>query len=129
MRIVSEDRRCYVEIGPTDQGYDICDLKAHVDHGHGEFSARSSAVALLKLAEFVDTFDAFIANRELVPRLEGVYDTYLSFRARGNEVWLEFSVGAADCYGTHNLTGQFKVEQERLGQYLSEFRKLIIAAY
>jgi len=38
MRIASEDQRCHVEIRPTNQGYGIGDLKAHVDTGHGEFS-------------------------------------------------------------------------------------------
>ena len=129
MRIVSEDQRCYVEIAPTSQGYDICDLKAHVDTGHGQLSAESFGVPLLKLAEFVEAFEAFVSNRKLMPRLEGVYDTYLLFRARGLEVWFEFSVGQANYYHTHNLTGQFKIDSDFLSQYLSEFRKLVMAAY
>jgi len=47
-----------------------------------------------------------------VPRLEGVY-----------------GVGQANHHNTHNLTGQFKIASDLLSQYLSEVRKLVIAAY
>ena len=120
---------CYVELRPTSNGYDVCELRARASLGHGDFRGVSDSVPLLGLREFVDQFERFIDDRALRPKLEGVYDSYLFFYVRGDRVLIEFSVGDATVSPKQfNLTGLLEIDAGQLPSLLTDFKELARAA-
>jgi hypothetical protein len=133
MRIQSVDNRCYLEINPTSEGYGLCRVEARIDLGHGVFTAENKSLLLLKLPKFIIQLGSFIVNREPQPKLEGTYDSYLSFVSKADSVFLEFSLGDGFCgyrtYAPFNLTGRFQLDADQLGMVLSDFRTLAEKSY
>ena len=126
---------CFVELEPTDQGYNICKLSGVIDIEHGLFTACSNSVPLLKINDFIKEFEAFCTNRHLEPKLEGVYDTYFHFYARVNThgrelILMEFSIGDATMYPfVSNLKGLFEIDSHKLSSILSDFKELAKMSY
>ncbi len=129
MRITSIDSICSITLERKDDasGNPGFQMETHVDIRHGRFGAKNIDVQFLNLEEFVSEFDRFILDRTRMPRLEGTYDTYIAFSASGNTVMLQYRLGDAFCGQKTSYfcqSGEFEVEQERLLQYLADFRAL-----
>ena len=126
---------CFVEIKPSGQGYDICELSGEINIKHGKFTGWSSTVPLLKLQDFINQFESFCISRNTEPKLEGVYNTYFQFYTRetinGEEIILmEFSIGDARFSPfIFNLTGLLEIDAKKLPSILSDFRELAQQSY
>jgi hypothetical protein len=116
---------CYVELKPTSNGYDVCELRAGADISHGNFAACSDSVPMLHLRDFIEQFEGFIESRDATPKLEGVYDSYFLFYARGDRVLMEFSVGDATVQEqVFNLKGVLEIDTNVLSSILADFKEL-----
>jgi hypothetical protein len=115
----------YVELKPTCDYYDICELRAEVNLGHGRFTAWSDSVPMLKMREFISQFELFIRDKEVKPRLEGVYNSYFSFYSKDGSVLMKFSVGDAACGPFEfNLKGLLEIDANILPSILLDFKEL-----
>jgi hypothetical protein len=125
MKIQSLDKQCYVEINPAPEGegHPVFDVEARIDLGHGVFTADVKILAMPKLPEFIIHLESFVLNREMQPKLEGVYESYFSFVSDADNVFLEFSVGDASYYKC-NLIGRFEINTDHLKTIVSEFKAL-----
>lgn len=131
MRIYSTDKKVYVKLsrdgGDTHSPFSV---ESSVDISHGRFGAINSDIHFLNHDEFLKEFDAFILNREIVPRLKGTYDTEIRFfqPKDKNIVMVSFAIG--DAFSGYTTTvrfkseGQFEVDAEYLNELLSNFEKL-----
>ena len=103
-------------------------MAARVDIGHGYFEASNGDVRFSNLREFVAELDHFILDRRRVPRLDGTYDSSISFVANGNSVILRYCIGDAfhgQKTALFHQSGTFEVDQEKLFQYLAELKALL----
>lgn len=96
-------------------------MEVVVDLGGGRFQGLNRDVFFSGFEKFCDEFDHFILDRSLTPRLEGSYDSFLSFSGKGNSIDFAFCVGD---YGTedHRLSSSFTIEGDRLNELTSYFR-------
>lgn len=130
MNITSADRICSVFL---ERNRDVTDhpgfrMAARVDIGHGHFEASNGDVRFLNLPEFVAELDRFILDRRRAPRLDGTYDSSISFVANGNSVILRYCIGDAfhgQKTALFHQSGAFEVEQEKLFQCLTELKALL----
>ena len=126
---------CFVELEPTDGGYNICKLSGVIDIQHGLFTVCSDSVPLLKINNFIKEFEAFCTNRKLEPKLEGVYETYFYFYTRVDKfererILMEFSIGDATVYPfVFNLKGTLEIDALKLPSILSDFKELAKMSY
>ena len=130
MKISSKDNRSWlsIECNRDSFGYTSFQVEAHADIGHGQFDAKNSNVHFSKLNNFAEEFDRFITNRNLSPRLDGDYDTYIVFFSRENAVIVQYRLG--DAYGksaNFYQLAEFEIEQEYLLDCLAGFRELASA--
>ena len=125
MRIQSVDKQCYVEINPAPEGegHPVFRVEARIDLGHGVFTAYSKSIAIPKLPEFIIHLESFVQNKEIRPKWEGVYESYLSFVSEADRVYLEFSIGDVSYYNC-NLIGRFEINTDHLKTIVSEFKAL-----
>jgi hypothetical protein len=135
MRITSTHGKAWVELSRNGSGaHASFSIACSVDTGHGAFSARNSDVHLLNLEEFVKTLDAFVLRRDLIPRLNGTYDTAVTFfRPQDrNAIMVSFAIGDtfSDYLGPmrYRTEGEFEVSGEVLYELVKDFEKLSAAA-
>ncbi|GAA6140041.1 hypothetical protein NBRC116583_37880 [Arenicella sp. 4NH20-0111] len=128
MKIVSTDNQCEltIENGEDEFGYNFCSLAAKIGSGTCEFTGCNNDVTFTNMIEFIKDLDSFILNRELEPKLEGTYGSYLLFKGTSTYVALTFKIGGAFC-GTetfsYSITGTFEVAKEYLQEIVVEFKK------
>ncbi len=131
MEILSADNICRITLRPSGEpgSYAGIEMAAHVDIGHGRFEARNRDIHFLNLGEFVEEFDKFISDRTRAPRLNGTYDSHISFRASGLDVVCEYCVGDAFAGGRRPAeffqSGKFEIERDVLLDLLRDFRQLL----
>ena len=105
MKILSSDSRQWIEVKRlVDNDYTAYELGASIDIGHGLFSGKNNDIQFLNLNEFIENLDSFILYRELIPRLEGTYESYIEFyRPKSkNSIMVNFCVG--DAYAGYSET-------------------------
>ena len=131
MRITATHGKAWVEVSRNGSGVHASfSVACSVDTGHGAFSARNSDVHFLNLEEFTRTLDAFVLRRDLIPRLNGTYDTAITFlRPRDrNAIMAAFAIGDAysDYLGAmhYKTEGQFEVSGEDLNELVKGFETL-----
>ena len=128
MKITSADDICWISVTPNEARYSGFDVVTHVNIDHGQFEARNTDVHFLNFEEFLSEFDKFIMDRHRAPRLEGTYDTYISFSGTGTSVICAYRLGDAFCgrkKATFYQSGEFEIQQERLLEFLHGFQKLL----
>lgn len=120
-----------ISIGCDTQGYSSIEMEAFLTHGISSFHAKQLDLQFFKISQFVDALDKFITDRSLMPKLEGTYDSFLSFRAIGSTVRLEFAIGdeiSSKAPTVYCLRGAFDIDQSYLNDYVRDFRLLAHAA-
>jgi hypothetical protein len=131
MRITSIDHTQYFEILHIgDDDYSSFQITASVDIVHGSFFGKNIDVHLLNLHYFIKNLGEFIVHRNLTPKLDGTYDSYIQFYQPVNLplIMVDFSLG--DVQAGHNkhleysLRGQFEIPPDSLQQIIEDFRKL-----
>jgi hypothetical protein len=134
MRITSTENISWVNIEyvKDSAGYPSFEIEVHADIQHGQFHAKNHKVQFQNFEEFVADLDRFILDRSRSPRLEGTYNTFIAFLARGNVVICQYRLGGAFCgrktvYFHH--FGEFEFNQEYLIQLLGSFRELMEAQH
>lgn len=124
LRLEFSDGKSWVEIRPHNNesgGYSACAMEAVVDLGHGRFQGLNGDVFFFGFEKFCDEFDRFILDRLLAPRLDGTYDSFLSFSGKGNSIIFKFCVGDNEME-EYRLRGSFIIEGDRLNDLNSYFR-------
>lgn len=128
MKIFSSENASHLRIERTgDEAYSSFEVEVTIDIGHGQFRALNNDLQWLNIADFAAKFDDFILDRELVPRLEGTYDSFLEFSGSANSVIVAFAIGDAFCGNkTHEflLRGSFQVSEDTLSALARDFRSL-----
>ena len=120
MKIYSQDKNSWLKITKNEGEYDVegtYSIEVKFDIGHSVFNATNKEVIFTNGAEFKSTLNEFVMNRDLCPKLEGTYDSYVSFKAVGNNVVLSVNVGSAFCSSStfaYSTSGEFEVSQEYL---------------
>ncbi len=134
MRITSVENISWVnvEYKKDPSGYPSFEMEVHADVRHGQFHARSLNVHFLNFEEFVAELDRFILDRSRAPRLEGTYNTFIAFLAKGTTVICQYRLGGAfsgkkTVYFHH--FGEFEIEQGYLLQLLGGFRTMMEAQH
>lgn len=131
MKIISLNKKFFIEIkNNIENDFPSFKVLAEIDINHGVFSAKNNDLALLNINEFRGDLDAFIINRELQPRLEGTYDSFIEF-SKGTEITkarIKFAIGDAYSGFTKTVnflfTGEFEIEIESISKLLRELKAL-----
>jgi hypothetical protein len=127
MKIVSTDNQSELTIENREDefGYNFLSLSAKIGSGTCEFNGCNNELSFTNIDEFIKELDSFISNRELEPKLEGTYGSYLTFRGTSTYVALTFKIGGAFC-GTetfsYSIMGTFEIAQEYLHKIVTEFK-------
>jgi hypothetical protein len=133
MRFESTNRISWIEVRPWadhNNDYSAFELGAHVEIGHGTFSAANRDIHLFDLLSFVDRLDTFSSDQSKEPQLNGTYDTYIRIRAEHSRIALDFCIGDAHCGGVSSeprLTGTFEISRNVLSDMSHFFRQLATA--
>lgn len=129
MKILSSDSKQWIEVKRfVDDDYSSYELGVSIDVGHGHFTGRNKDIQFLNLKEFIENLDSFILSRELKPRLEGTYDSFVEFYSpkNKNSIMVNFCVG--DAYAgypetaMYGLKGSFEFNVEYLNDVLEKFK-------
>ena len=130
MRISSVENNCWVnlEYKKDPSGYPGFEMEVHADTRHGQFHAKNLKVQFINFEDFATELDSFILDRSRAPRLEGTYNTFIAFLAKGTTVMCQYRIGGAFsgskiAYFHH--FGEFEIGQEYLLQLLAGFRILM----
>lgn len=129
MKIYSKDKKCWLYFERTvdvEHDYSSFILDALVDVGHSVFQGRNTDIHFFGIGDFVSKLNDFIIDRDIQPRLEGTYDTYLVFKGAANHVFLSFYIGSACCGAethTYAIQGTFEIDQGSLGDIVKGFSK------
>ena len=131
MKIESTDSKSKIEIIRTgDEGYSSFEVSVNIDIGHGFFSGCNTDLIFLNLSNFIDEIDAFILNRNISPKLNGTYDSFIQLikDKRTSAILVKFKIGDAYCgYSDtiqYSIEGGFEINQELLSTILTEAKKL-----
>ena len=129
MKIKSIDNQSWIELtqNPDDDWLSFC-MTVSIDLGHSVFTGSNFNLCLLNLTKFFEDFSKFILDRQLTPKLEGTYNSYLSFSYQNEVVIVRFSLG--DCFsGTipidYAMTGGFEITEASLLVIEREFKILL----
>lgn len=133
MHIIDRYGHCSLDIQHSideSSGYDSFSFQAHVDFGHGAFSAKNEDVHFFDLFTFVAQLESFITDRSVQPCLNGTYDSFVALSGTPSSVNVRFRVGNAfSGYKQANtefaLTGAFDIEPDLLFSLLSHCRELL----
>ena len=132
MKIYSINNHSLIEVNQftdIENNYSSFVLSVAIDIEHGEFSAKNTDVHFFNIDEFNSNFDDFISNRELNPKLEGTYDSFIEFSAYRNRVYVHFKIGDSYCGSkivNYSLEGSIEISQENLLIYQQQFLSLAI---
>ncbi len=134
MKIYSSDSRSAIRIEKHgDVQYSSFEVEVSVDIGHGAFTDKNTDVQFLNLDRFVEELNAFVLERQQIPRLQGTYDSFIAFSTPAGKtaLWVEFALGDA-CAGPvktadYLLKGGFEFDPEYLNEVLAGFRELKVS--
>jgi len=137
LRITSIDSRAWVEITPGKSELSFS-IECMIDRGEGLFRGESlfhgknTDFHFLNIEEFISDLDKFILERNISPKLNGVYGPCLEFyrsTKRTTAVMVHFSVGDDSSAYSDNVefktSGTFEINSEFLNDYLKDFNELI----
>ncbi len=131
MKITSVDHAHYIEILHIGNNeYSSFKITTSVDIVHGSFFGKNIDVHFLNFPDFIKKLGGFLVHRNLVPKLDGTYDSHIQFYQPVNLplIIVDFSLG--DAQVSHNkkleysLRGQFEISPDSLQQIIEDFRKL-----
>ncbi len=126
MKIVSIDSNQSVEIITyQDQYYTSFSMNVSVDIKHGKFTGENIDLQFLNLQTFVQTLEMFITDKTVIPKLEGIYDSFIEFvQIPNGNILLNFTIGDAYCgYSNtvdYSLSGSFEFSPNTLNQILDD---------
>jgi hypothetical protein len=129
MRITSINNKSWVDIECKKDpiGRPVFEIEVYAAIRNGQFRAKNHKIHFFNLEEFVAEFDTFILNRSRWPRLEGTYNTFIGFLAKGNMVICHYRLGGAlsgrKKFNFHHF-GEFEIAQEQLLQLSEDFQAL-----
>ena len=138
MRLTSANSLSWVEVSPSgDEHYSSFSVACAVDIGHGRFAGENVDVHLFDLPGFAEDLDRFVLDRNIRPRLEGTYGTFIEvWRPPDtvNEVRVSLAIG--DAYAgsaaaggcEFKLEGSFPIDQGHLNPLAAGFRSLAAGA-
>jgi hypothetical protein len=131
MRITSIDSKAWVEITPGNSEFSFS-IECMADRGQSLFHGKSTDFHFLNIEEFISDLNKFILDRNISPKLNGIYGPCLEFYRSKNQttaVMAHFSVGDDSSAYSENVefktTGTFEINSEFLNDYLSGFKELI----
>lgn len=130
MRIVSIDKNSWITLERnSDEGHSTFKFEASVELNYDSFNAKNIDMHFLNFQDFLADYNAFITDRNLIPSLNGTYDSYIKFEGRrNNSIFLCFNLGSAFAGYSETayyfLKGEFEVSSEYLNNYYEEFKKL-----
>ena len=128
MKIYGIGKKSWLEIGPVKDGsYTATSVEVKIDIGHGFFSAKNIDMHFQNLDTFIPELDHFITSRDINPRLNGTYDSFIEISGSVSHVFIKFCIGDEDCGAkTHqySLCGSFEIEQEHLVPFLKIMKSI-----
>jgi hypothetical protein len=130
MRITSINNISWVNIECKQDpiGHPSFEIEVYAGIRNGQFRAKNLKIHFFNLEEFVVEFDTFILDRSRWPRLQGTYNTFIAFLAKGNMVICHYRLGGAYSgrkkFNFHHF-GEFEITQEHLLQLLEGFQALL----
>lgn len=127
MKIPSSNNKSYISIEFFDDGTDdyisyVLEIVSDIEHSF--FKGSNSDIHFLNMPEFIDQLDSFVLNRNVRPKLEGTYDSYLSFIGSGNVVEVNYCIGSQNDHQIFSQKGGFEISQEHLSSILTDLKTL-----
>lgn len=129
MKIYSIDRKSWISITTwvDEHQYRGTTIEASVELGLSRFHGKNIDIHLLSTKEFLAELDRFILDRDVRPRLEGTYESFIEFYGDASHIFLNFRIGDLEC-GKHNqafsLCAGFEIDQDQIQGILASFSEV-----
>ena len=128
MKIYGIDKKSWLEVAPVKDGsYTATSVEVKIDIGHGYFSAKNLDMHFQNLDTFISELDHFITDRDIAPRLNGTYDSFIEISGSVSHAFIKFCIGDENCGAkTHqySLCGSLEIEQEHLVPFLKIMKSI-----
>ena len=101
-------------------------FEVYIDLGHSVFHSKNSDIQIFDINSFVNELNEFLMDRSLEPKLEGTYDSFLSFIGNNRDIQISFNIGSSYCSSetySYSTSGKFEIDQEHLNEVLEFFMK------
>lgn len=124
MRITSIDSKTWVEITPGNSEFSFS-IECMADRGQSLFHGKNTDFHFLNIEEFISDLNKFILDRNISPKLNGIYGPCLEFsrsKKQTTAVMVHFSVGDDSSACSENVefktTGTFEINSEFLKELI-----------